>query len=89
MQISILQTVYLDYPPILYHIARFFGGKMFNRQNRNMLLRLARESIAEHLTGQPSITYQNLLNEEIQEDLLDGKRSICDIQKEKRFLMRS
>ena len=43
---------------------------MFNRQNRNMLLRLARESIAEHLTGQPSITYQNLLNEEIQEDLL-------------------
>jgi AmmeMemoRadiSam system protein A len=42
---------------------------MFNRQNRNMLLRMARESIAEHLTGLPSQTYQKLLNEEIQEEL--------------------
>jgi len=43
---------------------------MLTIQNRDMLLRLVRESIAEHLTGLPSITYQNLLNEEIQEDLL-------------------
>ena len=42
---------------------------MLNRQNRNMLLRMARESIAEHLTGLQSQTYQKLLNEEIQEEL--------------------
>jgi AmmeMemoRadiSam system protein A len=41
---------------------------MFNSQNRNMLLRMARESIAEHLTGLPSQTYQNLLTEVIQEE---------------------
>jgi len=43
---------------------------MLTIQNRNMLLRLARESIAEHLADLPSVTYQNLLTGEIQEDLL-------------------
>ena len=43
---------------------------MLNNEKRNMLLRLARESISEHLTGLPSKTYEKLLNEEIPDSLL-------------------
>lgn len=43
---------------------------MLNSQDRKLLLRLARESIAGHLRGQTSKIYQQLLNEEIPQDLL-------------------
>ncbi|MBL7006264.1 MAG: AmmeMemoRadiSam system protein A [Spirochaetia bacterium] len=43
---------------------------MLTNEKRNLLLLLARESIAEHLTGLKSKLYQKIRNEEIQEDLL-------------------
>ena len=43
---------------------------MLSKGNRSILLSLARESIAEHLTGVPSESYTKLMDEEIQKEFL-------------------
>ena len=43
---------------------------MLNKENRSLLLSLARESIAEHLAGVPSKSYRKLMDKEIREEFL-------------------